>query len=140
MGLLDELIILVKETIDEVNERNKPKPTATPMPQRNEEEMENLRRTLARRAAEARHVEQQAAEHAATEQHAEQERHRHTQERQRHHQKQVEAVHAAQVTRHVGSVDARRVARLVRQPNTMRELMVLRELIDRPLALRRGRR
>ncbi|HEX3132042.1 MAG TPA: hypothetical protein VHX44_00500 [Planctomycetota bacterium] len=137
MGLLEELIILVKETIDEVNERNKPKPTAMPMPDRNEEERENLRRTLARRAAEARQAEQQAAEHAAAEQHADQERHRQAQERQRHHQKQVQAVHAAQVTRHVGSVDARRVARLVHQPKALREMVVLKEILDKPLALRR---
>jgi hypothetical protein len=137
MGLLEELIILVKETIDEVNERNKPKPTAMPMPQRNEEERENLRRTLARRAAEARQAEEQAAEFSAAEQHAEQERHRLAQERQRHHQKQVQAVQAAQVTHHVGSVDARRVARLVRQPKALREMIVLKEILDKPLALRR---
>jgi hypothetical protein len=32
-----------------------------------------------------------------------------------------------------------RFARLLRQPQTMRELFVLKELLDRPLALRRRR-
>jgi len=139
MGLLDELIILVKETIAEANERNNPRPTAMPAPQRSEEEMEALRRTLAQRAAQARHAEQQEAEeaaHARHAQHAEQERQRLAHERQRHHQKQAQAVKAAQVTRHVGSVDARRVARLVRQPQALREMIVLKEILDKPLALR----
>ena len=35
---------------------------------------------------------------------------------------------------------AARIARLLRQPRTMRELVVLKEILDKPLALRRGRR
>lgn len=141
MGLLDELIILVKETIDEVNERNNPKPTAAPAAQRNDEEMENLRRTLARRAAEARHAEQQAAEHDAAEQYAEQERQRSVQqreqERERQRQKQAKIVQATQVVQQAGGVDPRRIARLVRHPQALREMIVLNEVLGKPLALRR---
>ncbi len=35
---------------------------------------------------------------------------------------------------------AERIARLLRQPRTVRELVVLKEILDKPLALRRGRR
>jgi hypothetical protein len=65
MGLLDELIVLVKETIEEANERNRPRPgmpdgeepheePRNQPPQRSAEEVEALRRSLARRAAEMR--------------------------------------------------------------------------------------
>lgn len=36
--------------------------------------------------------------------------------------------------------DPRRLAHLMRQPGSLREMIVLKELLDRPLALRRGRR
>jgi len=39
-----------------------------------------------------------------------------------------------------GNPGAERIARLLRQPQTMRELIVLKEILDRPLALRGGRR
>ncbi len=135
MGLLDELIVLVKETIEEANQRNNPQPTtpSQPLPpQRSAEEIEALRRSLARRAAEMRQAEQQAEEHAA-----EQERQRQLAERERHQRKQAEAVHAAQVIHHGGSVDRERLLRLMRQPNALREMIILREVLDKPLALRR---
>jgi outer membrane translocation and assembly module TamA len=135
MGLLDELIVLVKETIEEANQRNNPQPTAPSQsapPQRSAEEVEALRRSLARRAAEMRQAEQQAEEHAA-----EQERQRQLAERERHQRKQAEAVHAAQVIHHGGAVDQQRILRLMRQPNALREMIVLREVLDKPLSLRR---
>lgn len=133
MGLLEELIVLVKETIEEANQRNNPQPTTPTLPpQRSAEDIEALRRSLARRAAEMRESEQQAADHAA-----EQERQRQLAERERHHQKQVAAVHAAQVIHHTGAVDRQRITRLVRQSNALREMIVLREILDRPLARRR---
>jgi uncharacterized protein (DUF4415 family) len=135
MGLLDELIVLVKETIDEANERNNPRPTSQDRPvpaQRSAEEMEALRRSLARRAAEMRQAEQQAEEHAA-----EQERQRQLAERERHQRKQAEAAHAAPVIHHGGAGYQQRIQRLMRHPNALREVIVLREVLDKPLALRR---
>ena len=136
MGLLEELIILVKDTIEDASERRRQAPLPG-APQRSAEEIEVLRRSLARRAAEQQAEEQQTAERAAHEQHAQQTRQRQVHERERHHQKQVKAVHSAQVTRHIGAVDPRRVVRLLHQPHTLRELIVLKELLDKPLALRR---
>lgn len=145
MGLIEQLIILAKEAIDEANQRGRPQP---PAPRRgppedpdepDEEENESLRRILAHRAALARR-EQQLAEQQAAEQRAELQRQREAQERerelQRQRQRQAEAprvVHAA------SAVDPRRIARLVRHPNALREMIVLREILDKPLALRRRR-
>ncbi|MBA2480945.1 MAG: hypothetical protein H0V44_09795, partial [Planctomycetes bacterium] len=36
-------------------------------------------------------------------------------------------------------VGAERLRRMLRQPNTLRELVVLKELLDRPIALRQGK-
>jgi hypothetical protein len=137
MGLLEELIILVKDSIDEANQRGKRKPAAS-APERTEEEIDTLRRTLANRAAQAR-AEQEQAEQREAAAHVEQERHRQAQERERHRQKQAKTVQATQVVQHPGAVDPRRIARLVRHPNALREMMVLREVLDKPLALRRRR-
>ncbi len=134
MGLLEELIILVKDTIAEASERKREQPTgAAP---RSAEEIEALRRTLARRAAEQRHAEQEAEEHAAHEHHAQQERQRAAHERERHHQKQVKAVHSAQVAHQTGAVDQSRIVRMLRQPHALREMIVMKEILDKPLALR----
>jgi uncharacterized protein (DUF4415 family) len=94
--------------------------------------MEALRRSLARRAAEMRQAEQQAEEHAA-----EQERQRQLAERERHQRKQAEAAHAAPVIHHGGAGYQQRIQRLMRHPNALREVIVLREVLDKPLALRR---
>ena len=141
MGLLEELIILVKDSIDEANQRGRRKPEA-PAPQRTAEEIEALRHTLANRAAQAR-AEQEEAQQQQAAAHAEQERQRHAhereRERERQRQKQAKTVQATQVVQHGGAVDARRIARLVRHPQALREMIVLREILDKPLALRRGR-
>jgi hypothetical protein len=54
-------------------------------------------------------------------------------------QRQRLAAEAARATR-AGVVDPRRIARLARHPGALREMIVLRELLDKPLALRRPRR
>ena len=138
MGLIEQLIMLAKESIDEANQRGR----RPPAPVRTEDEIEALRESLANRAAQARFEQEQAEREAAerhAERHAEQERQQLTQERERQRQKQAKTVQATQVVQHTGAVDARRIARLVRHPQALREMIVLREILDKPLALRKRR-
>ena len=138
MSILGDLIILVKETLDEVNERNQPqpRPTAGAPIERSEEEIEALRRTIARRAAAQQLAHEQADTHAAAEQHAEHERLRHHHaERERQRQKAAQA--PAKVSHQTSAVDAHRIIKLIRQPTVLRELIVLKEILDKPRALRR---
>jgi len=140
MGLIEQLILLAKESIDEANQRGR----RPPAPVRTDEEIEDLRRTLANRAAQARYEQEQAEREAAeqhAEQQAEQERQRYALERERPRQrpKQTKTVQATQVAQQSGGVDARRIARLVRHPQALREMIVLREILDKPLALRQRR-
>ncbi len=132
MGLLEELIVLVKETIEEARERNEP---ARPVASRDPEEIEVLRQRMAQRAAEERRAEQVAEEREEHERII-QDRQRQVRDRERHYLKQAKAVEAAQVTRHVGAKDPRHLIRLLHQPQALRDLVVLREILDRPLALR----
>jgi hypothetical protein len=149
MGILEELILMAKEAIDEANQRGRRPPTARapesePEPEsepaeHSEEELEDLRRTLARRAAQAR-IEQEQAERAAADQRDQQQRQREAQERER--QRQVRSTSkstAAQVVHATGAVDPQRIARLVHQPQALREMMVLSEVLGKPLALRKRR-
>ncbi len=138
MSILGDLIILVKETIDEVNERNQPqpRPTAGKPIERSEEQIEALRRTLARRAAAQQHEQEQADAQAAAEQHAEHERLRHQRVAERERQRHKASHIPAKVAHHTGAVDAHRMVRLVRQPSVLRELIVLKEILDKPRALR----
>lgn len=140
MGILEELIIMAKEAIDEANQRGKKRPPA-PVPERTEEEIEELRQVMAERAARARQDQEQARQEAA-ERRAEQQRQHEAQERERERerQRQRQAVEATRAGRTVGAVDPRRIARLARHPAALREMIVLRELLDKPLALRRPRR
>ena len=138
MGLIEQLILLAKESIDEANQRGR----RPPAPVRTEEEIEALREMLANRAAQARYNQEQAEREAAereAQQQAEQERQRHTQERDRQRQKQAKTVQATQVAQPIGGVDPRRIARLVRHPQALREMMVLSEVLGKPLALRKRR-
>ena len=137
MSILGDLIILVKETLDEVNERNqpRPRPTAGAPIERSEEQIEALRRTLARRAA-AQQREQEEADAKAAAEHAEQERLRHQRVAERERQRHKASHIPAKVAHHGGAVDAHRMVRLVRQPSVLRELIVLKEILDKPRALR----
>ena len=138
MGLLEELIIMAKDAIDEANQRGKKRPAA-PARERSEEEIEALRQVMAERAAQT-HQEQEQARQEAAERRAEQQRQHEAQERERERerQRQRQAAEAARATR-AGAVDPRRIARLARHPGALREMIVLRELLDKPLALRRPR-
>lgn len=138
MGLIEQLILLAKESIDEANQRGR----RPPAPVRTDEEIESLREMLANRAAQARYDQEQAEREAAeqqAEQQANQERQRYAQERERSRQKQAKTVQATQVTQPISGVDPRRIARLVRHPQALREMMVLSEVLGKPLALRKRR-
>lgn len=138
MGLIEQLILLAKESIDEANQRGR----RPPAPVRTEEEIEALREMLANRAAQARYNQEQAEREAAereAQQQAEQERQRQTQERDRQRQKQAKTVKATQVAQPISGVDPRRIARLLRHPQALREMMVLSEVLGKPLALRKRR-
>ena len=138
MGLIEQLIMLAKESIDEANQRGR----RPPAPVRTDEEIEALREVLATRAAQARYDREQAEREAAeqqAQQQAEQERQRYAHERERQRQKQAKTVQATQVAQQAGGVDPRRIARLVRHPQALREMIVLREILDKPLALRKRR-
>lgn len=138
MGLIEQLILLAKESIDEANQRGR----RPPAPVRTDEEIEALREVLANRAAQARYDREQAEREAAereAQQQAEQERQRQAQERERSRQKQAKIVQATQVVQQAGAVDPRRIARLVRHPQALREMIVLSEVLGKPLALRKRR-
>jgi hypothetical protein len=137
MGLLEELILLIKEGIEDANERNRrakqPAADVSAPAERSPEEIEALRRALARRAAEQR----VAQERAEAEQQAQREERQRAEERKRQQQARRQAPPPGVVH---GATDQRRIVRLLRQPQTLRELVVLREILDRPVALRGGRR
>lgn len=146
MGLIEEVIILIKEAIDEANQRGRPRPQQS-QPRRapppddadgddldgehpyTEEELEALRRSH----LEARQAAQEAEEREreAARQRAERERQQ-ALERERAQRRQAEV--AAQVRM---PVVTNHVARLLRQPQTLRQVVVLREILDKPVALRR---
>ncbi|MBA3699362.1 MAG: hypothetical protein H0W78_10960 [Planctomycetes bacterium] len=138
MGLIEQLILLAKESIDEANQRGK-RPPAAPAPEYTEDEIATLRQVRANRVVQAR-MDQEQARRDAEEQRAEQQRQYETQqrdgERQRQRQRQQQTVEAARVVHASGAVDPRRIARLVRHPGALREMIVLREVLDKPLALR----
>ena len=139
MGLFEELIILVKETIEEVNERQRKKqgeqqkqeaPSQPTVASGNQDdELARVRERLARRAA------QQQAERAAA-------------------MARVEAEAAAArplpqlqpkpITKPLKPIlqqqgGHHRLAKLLHRPGTLRELVLLREILDKPLALRQRR-
>jgi hypothetical protein len=135
MGLLEEVIILIKEAIDEANQRNRPRrPTPPPepeQPQDDDGEIDTLRETLARRAMAVRRAEEEEERQRAMAQRRAEEERQQALERERQRQRQAQAMRA---TAHR---DLHRIAHLLRQPQTLRQVVVLRELLDKPLALRR---
>ena len=143
MGLFDELITMVREAIDEVNQRDQPpsrgtSPVRPPAPTSLEEIKERIRQAQAqpqyqpqaaqqpqvrRPAAQPRPSAPAAAPGRATEARPEPPAPR----------------TSDQPARPTAMPANERFARLLRPPQTMRELFVLKELLDRPLALRRRR-
>jgi hypothetical protein len=147
MGILDELIILVKEAMDEANGRpggGQPRPETTSQ-HRSGEELENMRRTLARRAL----AQREAAQREQNEQHqSAHDEANAAQLRQAHEKARRQALLAqpanAQPTAHStdlsAPLSAHNLRQLVQQPQAMRQLFVMKEILDKPLALRRAQR
>ena len=137
MGLLEDLIVLYKETQDEVAQRAKrAEQPGAPASGRapSVDELRERQRQLNRRAnapARAAKAEAPAAEpaDAAAQRHAARHAERHAAERLA--EKDAAKAKAAAHSSH------ERLARLMRQPRTLRDLVILKELLDRPLALRR---
>lgn len=137
MGLLEELITLIKDTVEEVSEQQKQKQReasdgAAPPPRVSVEELRQ-RMLQQRRAAAEAEAARLAAQEAAAAPPPEPPR-RHAHHAHGHARAEPKAKHVAQPT------SPERLARLLRQPHTVRELFVLKEILDRPLVLRRGRR
>jgi hypothetical protein len=136
MSFLDELIKTIQEAVDEANGRP-PRPVATssrPTPM-DSSSQDQVRERLRRRYEEARHA-QSEAELA---------------ERKRSEAQQraiADATAAASTPAVVtnrpehpfAASSASRISQLLRQPNTVREMVLLREVLDRPLSLRGPRR
>jgi hypothetical protein len=135
MGLLEDLKNLYNEAQDEVAQRAKqaqqqgaPAGAGTP----SIDELRERLRQQSRRASPPRAAKAPAAEapvdHAALRQAA---RHAERHAADRLAEKQAATARAATHSAH------ERLARLMHQPRTLRDLVILKELLDRPLALRR---
>ena len=120
MGILDELIILVKESVEEARQQQRRRdapPSAPRQAQRSPEEIEHMRRALAQRAAEVHQEVPQQQKRPAP--------------------KRPEPQQIKQVAP-PNKLDGRLpIRRLLRQPLSLRDLVVLKEVLDKPLALRR---
>lgn len=137
MGLIEDLKNLYNEAQDEVAQRAKQaqQPQGAPAsgrPPSIDELRERMRQQKARANAPASRAKAVPAEAPAepdalryAARHAE----RHAAERLA--EKEAAKAKAATVSAH------ERMARLMRQPRTLRDLVILKELLDRPLALRR---
>jgi translation initiation factor IF-3 len=119
MGFLEDLIVIVKESVDEAKTRQAqpqqrpvaPVPARVPAPQA-VRERQGRAQPLTQRVVVEPAAPRRPAPAAAP--------------------KPVAPPQAAR--------GAERIARLLRQPRTVRELVVLKEILDKPLALRHGRR
>jgi hypothetical protein len=136
MGLLEDLIVLYKETQDEVAQRAKQAqqqgaPAAGRAPSIDElrERMRQRDRHANAPARGAKAAPAEAPVDAAAQRHAARHAERHAAERLA--EKAAAQAKAATLSSH------ERLARLMRQPRTLRDLVILKELLDRPLALRR---
>jgi hypothetical protein len=133
MGILDELVILVKETIDEANQRNRQADSSSHQSQRSPDEIEALKRTLARRAMQQRTAEAAVSPHVIPLTQDEQRRSDYDRERKRLRQQNHDDGPAK-----VKHNPTHRAAKLLRQPATLREMIILKELLDKPISMRRG--
>jgi hypothetical protein len=136
MGILEELIILVKESLDEAKQNQRPpEPSETDAPpRRSPEEIEALKRTLAKRAMQQRAADEATAAPTPLSPDAKH-RAKYDQERLRLHQQHLKDG-PAKVNHH----SSHQVATLLRQPQTLRQLIVLKEILDLPISQRGGNR
>jgi hypothetical protein len=138
MGILDELIDLVKETIDEAKQRQQQtmppqsSPAPAPTPHRSPEDIEALKRTLAQRA-----MKQRAADEAAIPITSPDAKHRAKYELER---ARLRVQHQQEGLAKVTHNPVHRAASLLKRPETLRDLIILKELLDRPISMRRGHR
>jgi len=136
MGILDELIDLVKETMDEAKQRQQqttlPQSAPAPAPHRSPENVEALKRTLAQRA-----MKQRAADEAAIPISSPDAKHRAKYELER---ARLRTQHQQQGLAKVAHNPVHHAATLLRRPETLRDLIILKELLDRPISMRRGHR
>ncbi len=156
MGFLDELLKTIEEAADEANGRQRPRPQppaprpaqpppAPETPADQNDDIDTIDEDLLRRqqleAERQRAFKERArAEHAAEE--AQQQARRKVLEESRRAQAAAQSVlrRDAQIARAAPPIGAVRIATMLRQQQTLRELVVLREVLDKPLALRRGQR
>ena len=158
MGFLDELLKTIEEAADEAQGRQRPRPQQpAPRPAQaprqpapevvvdrdddidtNEEDQQRRQQVEAER--QRAFAERARAEHAAEE--AQQLARRKVLEASRRSQAAAQSVmrRDAQIARAAPPIGAVRIATMLRQQQTLRELVVLREVLDKPLALRRGLR
>jgi hypothetical protein len=138
MGLIEDLKNLYNEAQDEVAQRAKQAQQqqgapAAGRPQSIDELRERLRQQNRRAnnppARPARAAPAEAPADAAVQRHAARHAERHAAERLA--EKEAAKAKAATHSAH------ERMSRLMHQPRTLRDLVVLKELLDRPLALRR---
>jgi hypothetical protein len=139
MGLLDEIMRQLQEAADEARRQQQPgaPPAASNSPGQ-QGDAERLRRRLAQ-AASDKQAQRSAANEAGRE-HAEAQRRR-EQAAAAERAERAEASAAQKVRRSArqAAVDAPALGRLLRQPTTVRRLMVFSEILQKPLALRRRR-
>ncbi len=134
MGILDELIDLVKESMDEAKQRQQPtsQPQSAPVPHRSPENIEALKRTLAQRA-----MKQRAADEAAISVISPEAKNREKLELER---ARLRAQHKEEGLTKVTHQPGHRAATLLKRPETLKDLIILKELLDRPISMRGGNR
>ena len=123
---MDLIIELIKAIVEAFENRKKPQPETMPaeaFPDRSQEIYETQQRIQQKQEAlnQQRALAAKALADAAAEQ-----------------QQQAKATAAARAAR--AAAGPQRLARLLRQPATMREVLILNELLRPPKALRRGQR
>jgi hypothetical protein len=126
---MDLLIELIKAIVEAFENRKKPQPETVPaeaFPDRSQEVYEAQQRIQQKQDAlnQQRALAAKALADAAAEQH----------------QQQQAKVAAAAARASRAAAGPQRFARLLRQPATMREVLILNELLRPPKALRRGQR
>jgi hypothetical protein len=149
MGILDELIILVKESLDDARERqgggnsggnsggtNERRPETT---HRSGEELENMRRALARRALLQREAAQRD-QSELTQSNADAAQARQAAEKARRQALLVQPTTASVANVAVTDLSAGAFQQLLRQPHVMRQMILMKEILDKPLALRQRRK
>jgi hypothetical protein len=146
MGLLDEIMRQLQEAADEARRQQqpggapKPPPPAANSPGQ-QGDAERLRRRLAQAASDKqaqRHANQVANE--AGREHVEAQRRREAAAAaERADQAEVNAAQKVRRSARQAAVDAPALGRLLRQPTTVRRLIVFSEILQKPLALRRRR-